>query len=214
MASLSLSPFLQALPEPHHMLFEYDAEGDAIMIDAETGSPIRYGAWPLLQPPAPIRAPRPLIEEDDEEEGLSPVRNLAVAMAEAVLDDEPPFLYARIADNPHGPVLPDAEAPPAGSPLAEEAEEEYEGGWCTSVTIPDLALRLDMRHPRVILNLLRFVSTYNELAPEGEEIHLPPMSNRSLDFIRNHESVREPVPEFQSEVDELLTLLDRVVPKA
>jgi hypothetical protein len=218
MASLSLSPFLAALPLNQHIHYEYDEDGDVIMTDAQTGSPIRYGygSWPQRSeaPPAPIRAPRPLIEEDEDEKGLTPVRNLAVAMAEAAL--EPPFIYGRIEDNPHGPAP--FSAPPAGaSPEADAgaaSEEEEAPEWCLSVAVPDLSLRLDMRHPRVILNFLRFVSTYNELAPEGEDIHLPAITTHSLDYIRNHESVRDPVPEFQAEVSELLTLLDQVVPKA
>jgi hypothetical protein len=100
------------------------------------------------------------------------MRNLAEAMAEVVLHDEP-------------------------------AED-----WCVSVRCSDLALSLDMRHPRVVLNLLRFVNTYNELAPEGEKIHLPPIPPSAADIILSHISVTHPVPEFASEVAELRALVD------
>ena len=39
---LSSSPFVSALPS--HLSFQYDVHGDAIMVDAATGSPILYGA--------------------------------------------------------------------------------------------------------------------------------------------------------------------------
>jgi hypothetical protein len=66
-----------------------------------------------------------------------------------------------------------------------------------------------MRHPRVVLNFLRFVTTYNELAPVGEDIHLPIMDDGTIEDILNHESVRNPAPEFAAEVAELRALIDR-----
>ena len=213
--SLTLSPFVAALPLPRHLLFEYDEDGDAIMIDAATGERLLYGreraqstdtllASPIAEvpsplavcPPAPprVRAPVGLVE--DEDGVASPVRNLAEAMAEAVLAGEPRE-------------EPAAVAPPAGEPAAEAvAEPDAWEGWCVSVTVSDLALRLDMRHPRVLLNLLRFVSTYNELAPFGETIHLPLIPQERADFILAHESVVNPVPEFADQVAELRSLVD------
>ena len=211
--SLTLSPFLSALPLPRHLFFEYDEDGDAIMIDADTGerlngeraqsaetlveSPIPFIASPVaavsppvaaLCPPAPARPPRFSLNPEDEDDVA--VRSLAEEMAEIVLDGE---------------ALPAAAAgiPPLGGepPAAED--------WCVSVTVSDLALRLDMRHPRVLLNLLRFVSTYNELAPPGEDIHLPLIPQERADFILSHESVVNPVPEFADQVAELRSLVER-----
>jgi len=265
----SVSPFIAALPS-QHVLYEYDAEGDTIMTDALTGSPIRYGYGGSLRPRsssldsedsrpskrsrtssdeesapvapwAPIKAAR--ASADEEDGAFSAVRNLAEQMAEAVLEGEPrpdpeiPFIFARIADNPHGPQhpipgpLPDEVragpspvAPPGGA--AAEADEENDGGstefdnnygdsdneepeWIIQATVPDLALRLDMRHPRVLLAFLRFVDTYNELAPEGEEIHIPHFSAQNIEYVRNHEGVNSVPPEFEGEVAELLALLER-----
>lgn len=216
--SLSISPFVAALPLPHHLLFEYDEDGDAIMTDATTGERLTYGrprrgstgtlvASPVAAPPpsppaAPAREPRPSAEDDESamEDDHAAVRNLAREMAEAVLEGEPRE--------------PNPSAPPAGEPIAEEgaaiapAQEEPQG-WCMSVTVSDLALRLDMRHPRVVLNLLRFVETYNELAPEGEEIHMPLLPQDSAQHILSHESVLNPAPEFAAEVAELRALVSR-----
>jgi hypothetical protein len=203
--SLTLSPFVAALPLPHHLLFEYDEHGDAIMIDAATGERLMYGhsrrgstgtlvASPIAEvpspvavcPPAPPRVRAPVARVEDDE-GASPVRNLAEAMAEAVLEGEP---------------REQAAAPPGGEPHAEDE-------WCVSVTVPDLALRLDIRHPRVLLNLLRFVSTYNEIAPYGEEIHLPLIPQERADDILSHVSIVNAVPEFAAEVRELRSLVNR-----
>jgi hypothetical protein len=213
--SLTLSPFVAALPLPRHLLFEYEDDGDAIMIDAATGERLLYGreraqstgtlvASPIAEvpspvavcPPAPPRARAPVGLVEDEDGAASPVRNLAEAMAEAVLAGEPrEELAAEAVPEP-------AVAPPGGEPDAWE-------GWCVSVTVSDLALRLDMRHPRVLLNLLRFVETYNELAPPGEDIHLPLIPQERADFILSHVSVVNPVPEFADQVAELRSLVER-----
>ena len=208
--SLTLSPFHSAPPLPRHLFFEYDEDGDAIMIDADTGerlngesietlveSPIPFIASPVaavsppvaaLCPPAPARPPRFSLNPEDEDDVA--VRSLAEEMAEIVLDVE--ALPAAAAGIP----------PLGGEPVAVE-------DWCVSVTVSDLALRLDMRHPRVLLNLLRFVSTYNELAPPGEDIHLPLIPQERADFILSHESVVNPVPEFADQVAELRFLVER-----
>lgn len=94
---------------------------------------------------------------------------------------------------------------------AAEAKAEADADadhWCISVKVPDLALRLDMRHPRVILNFLRFVNSYNELAPEGEKINVPFMEVAETSMIFNHESVRNVVPEFAEDVKELSRLVN------
>lgn len=208
-------------------VFQYDADGDAIMTDAATGLPIRYGGVVRTRsasldaesvdsrpskrsrsssdeggapicPPAPKKAPvAPRNDDGEDGDGAeSAARNLAESMAEAVLAGEP-------RDGEANPA-PEPSAPPSGEPAAEEPEE-----WCVSVTISDLALRLDMRHPRVVLNLLRFVDTYNELAPYGEEIHMPLIPRDRAEHILAHEGVANPAPEFAAEVAELRALLER-----
>lgn len=204
-----------ALP-PTARVFEYDEDGDAIMYDASTGLPIQFSAAPAPRrgstgtliasplpdedgaaapaPPAPKKAAVGPPGDDDGDGAESAVRNLAEAMAEAVLAGEP-------REEP---------APPAGEPAADGgAAPPEEEGWCVSVTCADLALRLDMRHPRVVLNLFRFVASYNELAPAGEDIHLPLLSQERADFILAHESVVNPAPEFAEDVAELRALVQR-----
>lgn len=101
--------------------------------------------------------------------------------------------------------------PPAGEPEEPEAgwalQDEHSESWCLSALVPDLSLRLDMRHPRVLLNFLRFVHTYNELAPEGEEIHLPPISTAIAEAIRTHPGIENAPPEYEEETGELRYLL-------
>ena len=184
-------------------------------------SPIAFIASPVaavsppvaaLCPPAPARLPRFSLNPEDDEDEVA-VRNLAEEMAEVVLEGEPveapvPPVVVPVppAEAPVPPVeapVPPVEAPvppPAGEPVAEE-------NWCISVTVPDLALRLDMRHPRVVLNFFRFVTTYNELAPPGEEIHVPMLTPIDADEILGHVSVVDTVPEFAEEVAELRYLV-------
>lgn len=208
-----------ALPSTARV-FEYDEDGDAIMYDASTGLPILFSAAPaprrgstgtlIASPlpdeegaaaPAPPAAPKKAAVgppgDDDGDGAESAVRNLAEAMAEAVLAGEPR----------EEPAPPAGELAADGAAAAAAAPEEE--GWCVSVTCADLALRLDMRHPRVVLNLLRFVETYNELAPAGEDIHLPLLPQERADFILAHESVVNPAPEFAAEVAELRALVER-----
>jgi hypothetical protein len=186
-------------------------EGDGAGDSGRGGavSPIKIPRAPVglpdACPPAPKKAPRSPHDDDADGDGHeSALRNLAEQMAAAVLDgeprDAPVATEASNAAAVPADVDGDGAAPPGGEP---------EHGWCVSVTCSDLALRLDMRHPRVVLNFLRFVSTYNELAPEGEDIHLPIMDDGTVEDILNHESVRNPVPEFAAEVAELRALVDR-----
>lgn len=166
---------------------------------------------PANPPPAPKKAARaPVLNpEDDGEDGdgaASAVRNLAEHMAEVVLDGEP-------RDAPAewngflglGPGV----APPGGDggAIGAGAGPAEPPSYCVSVTVSDLALRLDMRHPRVVLHFLRFVSSYNELAPEGEDIHLPLISQEAVSDILSHESIVNPPAEFASEVAELRALV-------
>lgn len=166
-------------------------------------------------PPAPKKTVRVLNPEDDDDDDNDgdggALRNLAEQMAEAVLAGEPlPWPGAAQEPREDAAVPPAEPAPvpivPGGDGPAEvgpEGEREY----CVSVTVHDLALRLDMRHPRVVLNFLRFVNTYNELAPAGEEIHLPPMNAVAAESILDHVSITNPAPEFAAEVAELRALV-------
>ncbi len=153
-------------------------------------------------PPAPKKAPVGASRDDEDGDGHeSALRNLAERMAAAVLDSP---------RSPVGlPAVPPGSEPGDGAASAAGAGAGGADSWCTSVTVPDLALRLDMRHPRVLLNLFRFVSSYNELAPEGEEIHMPHMAQVDVDYILSHSSVKDPAPEFASDIAGLRSYLDK-----
>lgn len=248
--SLTVSPFVSALPAPH-VFHQYDADGDAVMTDAATGLPIIYGTPSRVRsrtlsadsedsrpskrsrlsdeervpspfgdlspirapmgvaasgetPCAPIKASRPPHDDDEEDGHGGALRNLAEQLAEAALVGEPRDDAPAAAPAPSAPPA-DGEHDGAASPAEGWGGQE----WCVSVRVSDLALRLDMRHPRVVLNLLRFVDSYNELAPEGEDIHLPLIPRHTHDHILNHEGVRNVPPEFAEDVAELRVLLQR-----
>lgn len=158
-------------------------------------------------PPAPKKAARrPFASEDHEDHSV--LRNLAETMAEAVLVSGPPSPITAWDNEdtvPHAAATTTSSSNAAAVPLPPSDDEEDH--WCVSVSCPDLALRLDMRHPRVILNLLRFISSYNELAPEDEMINLPCIEADSYNRILSHVSVKNPAPEFADEVDELQHLM-------
>lgn len=156
------------------------------------------GAPKKAAPPAPPVAVPVAAEADG-----SAVQNLAEAMAEAVLAGEPrdPAPAAAAPAVVAVDVAVDV-APPGGEPVLVPVPVEPQG-WCLAVNCADLALRLDMRHPRVVLNFLRFVDTYNELAPEGEEIHVPYMDSDTVSMILSHESITDPAAEFADDVAEL-----------
>lgn len=178
-------------------------------------SPIRTPRAPVgipadVCPPAPKKVsppPLPPSDDDDDDDDDSVTRNLAEQMAEAVLAGEPQSPVAPAAPLPSASASnAAAEPPPGGDAPGGEAPggEPEQADYCVSVTCSDLALRLDMRHPRVVLALLRFVDLYNELAPPGEEIHLPYMDTEASDNILNHSSVTNPPAEFVADVNELV----------
>lgn len=161
-------------------------------------------------PPAPKKLARVDLSEDDDGD-YSVLRNLAESMAEAVLAGEPRDDLSPIAawddSTPVAAVTTTTSSNAANVPLPPSDDEGND--WGVSITCSDLALRLDMRHPRVVLNFLRFVSSYNELAPEDEQINLPYLESDMRDTILSHSSVVNPAPEFASEVAELRDLVYR-----
>lgn len=92
----------------------------------------------------------------------------------------PPSEQNSDGDAAPGVVNPEEDAvpPPGGEPLPPQH--------FLSVTVGDLALPLEFRHPVVLLNFFRFVESYNEIAPQGEEIHVPLIKSRDVRFIRSH----------------------------
>ena len=194
--------------------------------DGEGGVSAPAPSYPPPPPPAPMKAPRSSTYRDDEndgEGGSSATRNLATAMAEAVLAGEPrsptsvigPWFTGSssnaaawgLSNVGAGGLADVGPSPGGGSPHIGSSTGE--GGYCVSVTCPDLSLRLDMRHPRVVLHLLRFVAAYNDYAPLDEDIHFPWMESDVIASILSHEFVTHPPPECQAEVVELKQLIEK-----
>lgn len=65
------------------------------------------------------------------------------------------------------------------------------------------------RHPRVVLNFLRYVDSHNEISKTEEFIFLKPIPQHIYDQIINHSSIQDPPEEFKTDVRELLCRLDR-----
>lgn len=88
--------------------------------------------------------------------------------------------------------------------LQEEEEEDF------GIRTPKISHRFTMRHPRVILNFLRFIDTYNEVAEADEIFMLPAIPKKVYDSILAHVSFTHTTPpEFESEVNELKLRLER-----
>lgn len=178
---------------------------------------------PSACPPAPRAAKKYVApswdDENDGEGDNSVTRNLATSMAEAVLAGEPRWPDNNVIGpwmvNPEPPSVSFSNAAPTtvSSNAAPVGDGPVETGnqdeYYVAVTCKDLALRLEMTHPRVVLNLLRFVSSYNELAPEDEEIHFPYIETDMRDTILHHSWVTNPTSETAAEVAELKALIDR-----
>lgn len=168
----------------------------ALFLDARLPSPHSV-------PELGLDAARPEPEEGADIV-LSPAA-VAVLAAEVVLAPE------------QEPVAPEQEplAAGAGEPVAPPAGAPEEGpqDWCFSATIPEMGEELLIHHPRVLLHLLRFVKTYNELAPQGEDIRLPLLSQDMRDYIFSHSSIINPPPEFANEVADLRELVNALAPQ-
>jgi len=64
------------------------------------------------------------------------------------------------------------------------------------------------RHPRVLLNFLRYIDSHNEIAQTDEYIFLKPIPPHVFQEIIKHTSIQHPPPEFETDVLELLYRLE------
>ncbi len=146
-----------------------------------------------------VPAPAALVEEHAPAAPAALVEEHAPAAPAALVEEPAPAPAALVKEPvPAAPVAPVEE---------EEEEEDEVKNWCLSVKCSDLALSLDMRHPRVVLNLLRFVSSYNELAPEGEKIQMPIIPDEKVMYIYNHPDVYTNEPSLAKDMPEFNSLL-------
>lgn len=66
-----------------------------------------------------------------------------------------------------------------------------------------------MKHPRVLLDFLRFIDSYNEVAEPGDLLMMRAIPNEVIRYILSHRSIRETPPEFRDQVNELKWRLSR-----
>jgi hypothetical protein len=81
----------------------------------------------------------------------------------------------------------------------EEEPEEEEFG----IKIPPIKTPMIARHPRVLLAFFRFIAALNEVAYEGEEVRVPPMSHEVFYNVASYLEHNPPPQEFETEVADL-----------
>ena len=67
------------------------------------------------------------------------------------------------------------------------------------------------RHPRVLLDYVRFIDSYNEVAAPNEFYTMPRISRRVAREMLSHPSISDPAPEFADTVWELKQRLKRYI---
>lgn len=72
----------------------------------------------------------------------------------------------------------------------------------------ELPSQAPMRHPRVLLAYLRYVSLQNEVASSSEQVPWPLLTEANRKYVHRFIYRTSPPPEFQSEIDDLFTLMD------
>ena len=88
-------------------------------------------------------------------------------------------------------------------------EEDMDVSPHFAIRTPAINHRFTLRHPRVVLNFLRFLDSYNEVAEPDEVFMIRAIPKEVQDSILNHVSLRETPPEFEIEVNELKYRLAR-----
>jgi len=89
------------------------------------------------------------------------------------------------------------------------AQERDEGQWVFQTS--QLPERFVLRHPRVLLNFLRFVDSLNEINNGNETFMMDAIPYETLARMLSHNSITNPPAEFQEDVEELI---DRLVDHA
>jgi len=64
-----------------------------------------------------------------------------------------------------------------------------------------------IRHPRVLLNFLRFIDSLNEINNGDETFMMNAIPYETLARMLSHKSITNPAPEFSAETDELIERL-------
>lgn len=93
--------------------------------------------------------------------------------------------------------------------LMEQREQQEQEAANFAIRTPLVNHRFTMRHPRVILDFLRFLDSYNEVAEAEDVFMIQAIPHSVLQMILNHPSIQNTPPEFQNEVNELRWRLER-----
>ena len=85
----------------------------------------------------------------------------------------------------------------------EEFIEEEDTDWMFRTTrMPEFFV---LRHPRVLLNFLRFIDSLNEINQGNETFRMEPLSQATVSQMMAHGSILNPPEEFREDVEELVS---------
>ena len=105
----------------------------------------------------------------------------------------------------------ESEHRPSFEPIFREVDGDLQLNDTWSFYTPLIPRVAILRHPRVLLAFLRFISLQNEVAREGEEIRLPTLTSDMAEKIMNHPSIQNPPIEFLDDIDELKERINSLV---
>jgi len=83
-------------------------------------------------------------------------------------------------------------------------QQQEDKGW--GFYLPDISCGI-ARHPRVLLNFLRYVDSHNEVATADDLIFLNPIPSHIYESMLKHSSIQNPTLEFEADVNELIERL-------
>jgi len=94
-----------------------------------------------------------------------------------------------------------------GTEISREAflQQEEDNDW--GFLVPTIT-RGTLRHPRVLLNFLRYIDSHNEVAKPDEQIFLKPIPPHVYENMLKHSSIQNPSIGFEADVNELIQRLD------
>jgi hypothetical protein len=85
----------------------------------------------------------------------------------------------------------------------EQQQQQQEQVEWWAVKTPKINFRFTLRHPRLLLQFLRFVDEYNEYAEPDEVFMLRPMPYAQFMSVINHDFVKNPLPGSEEDAYEL-----------
>jgi len=94
-----------------------------------------------------------------------------------------------------------------GAEISRDAflQMQEDEGW--GFLVPTVT-RGTLRHPRVLLNFLRYIDSHNEVAKPDEQIFLKPIPPSVYENMLKHSSIQNPSIGFEADVNELLQRIE------